>query len=132
MNLSKMFASKATDKKKVVVADDVATIRTIVTGVFKKAGYQTFEARNGDEVLSLARANDPQLIVLDLQMGSRGGVSAIDELLIDDDLKRIPVVVLSGEKDPAIIEQVRDKANVTDYIIKDQLPNVIKSLEKHV
>lgn len=132
MNLSKMFSNKKTEKKKAIVADDVATIRTIVTSVFKKADYQTFEARNGDEVLSLARTHSPQIIVLDLQMGSRGGVSAIDELLLDDDLKRIPVVVLSGEKDPAIIEQIRDKANVTDYIIKDQLPNVIKSLEKHV
>lgn len=133
MNLSKMFGNKKNaENKKVVIADDVATIRTIVSSVFKKAGYQTFEARNGDEVLSLARTNTPQLIILDLQMGNRGGVSAIDELLLDDDLKRIPVVVLSGEKDPTIIEQVRDKANVTDYIIKDQLPNVIKSLEKHV
>jgi len=59
-------------------------------------------------------------------------MSAIDELLLDEDLKRIPVVVLSGEKDPAIIALVRDKANVTDYIIKDHLPNVITSLEKHV
>lgn len=126
-----MFAKKS-DKKKVVVADDVATIRTIVSSVFKKADYQTFEARNGDEVVSLSREHKPQMIVLDLQMGSRGGVSAIDELLLDEELKRIPVVVLSGEKDPAIIKQIRDKANVTDYIIKDQLPNVIQSLEKHV
>lgn len=131
MNLSKIF-NKKSDNKTVIVADDVATIRTIVSTVFKKANYQTFEARNGDEVISLAREHKPQLIVLDLQMGSRGGMSAIDELLLDEDLKRIPVVVLSGEKDPAVIEHVRDKANVTDYIIKDQLPNVIQSLEKHV
>jgi CheY-like chemotaxis protein len=131
MNLSKVFAKKP-EVKSVVIADDVATIRTIVTSVFRKADYQTFEARNGDEVLSLARAHKPQLIVLDLQMGNRGGMSAIDELLLDEDLKRIPVVVLSGEKDPAIIALVRDKANVTDYIIKDHLPNVITSLEKHV
>jgi two-component system sensor histidine kinase/response regulator len=131
MNLSKVFAKKP-EVKSVVIADDVTTIRTIVTSVFRKADYQTFEARNGDEVLSLARAHKPQLIVLDLQMGNRGGMSAIDELLLDEDLKRIPVVVLSGEKDPAIIALVRDKANVTDYIIKDHLPNVITSLEKHV
>jgi CheY-like chemotaxis protein len=131
MSLTKIFAKKPKSKK-VIVADDVATIRTIVSSVFRKAEYQTFEARNGDEVLSLARTHKPQLIVLDLQMGSRGGMSAIDELLLDDDLKRIPVVVLSGEKDPKLIERVKAKANVTDYIIKNQLPNVISSLQKHV
>ena len=130
MNLSKIFAKKPVVKK-VIIADDVATIRTIVSSVFKKAQYQTFEARNGDEVLSLARTHKPHLIVLDLQMGSRGGMSAIDELLIDDTLKHIPVVVLSGEKDPKLIEQIKAKTNVTDYIIKDHLPNVISSLEKH-
>ena len=130
MNLSKIFAKKPVIKK-VIIADDVATIRTIVISVFKKAQYQTFEARNGDEVLSLARTHKPQLIVLDLQMGSRGGMSAIDELLLDEELKRIPVVVLSGEKDPKLIEQIKAKTNVTDYIIKDHLPNVISSLEKH-
>jgi CheY-like chemotaxis protein len=131
MNLSGLFAQKPTEKS-VVIADDVATIRSIVSSVFRQAGYKTFEARNGDEVLTHAREHKSALIVLDLQMGSRGGISAIDELLLDENLRRIPVVVLSGEKDPSIIEQVRDKANVTDYIIKDHLPNVIESLKKHV
>lgn len=131
MNLSKFFDKKKAGKS-VIIADDVATIRAISSSVFKKAGYQILEARNGDEVLTQARAHKPNLIVLDLQMGNRGGVSAIDELLLDDDLKHIPVVVLSGEDDPTIINQIKAYANVTDYIVKNQLPNVIESLKKHV
>lgn len=131
MNLSNLF-SKKKETKTVIIADDVATIRTIAGGVFKKAGYQIFEARNGDEVLSLARTNKPTLIVMDLQMGSRGGISTIEELLLDDTLKTIPVVIISGEKDPGIIEQVTSHANVINYIIKDKLPQVIQELEKHL
>lgn len=131
MNLSRIFAKKE-DNKKVIIADDVATIRTISGSVFKKANYQILEARNGDEVLTLARAHKPNLIVLDLQMGNRSGISAIDELLLDDDLKHIPIVVLSGEDDPNTIKQIKAYANVRDYIIKSHLPNVIESLKKHV
>lgn len=131
MNLSKILGKKE-QKKTVIVADDVATIRTIVGSVFKKANYQIFEARNGDEVVNLARAHKPNIIVSDLQMGSRGGLSAIDELLLDDDLKHIPVVVLSGESTSELIEQVKAKSNVIDYIQKDHLPNVISGLRKHV
>ena len=131
INLSKMFAKKPAEKS-VIVAEDVATIRSIVCSVFKKAGYHPYEARNGDEVLTLAREHKPQIIILDLQMGSRGAISTIDELLLDDQLKAIPVVILSGEKDPAIIDRLKGKPNVTDYIIKSHLPTVISSLEKHI
>ena len=103
----------------------------IVSAVFRKAGFTTFEARNGDEVLSQARHHKPNIIVLDLQMGSRGGQSAIDELLLDPDLVNIPVIVLSGEKDPAVIEQVKSNPNVIDYITKDSLPEVTQKLERH-
>ena len=72
-----------------LVADDVATIRTIVSSVFRPAEYRVLEARNGDEVVAMSRVHRPDLIVLDLQMGNRDGLSAIDELLMDDDLYSI-------------------------------------------
>jgi CheY-like chemotaxis protein len=134
MNLSDLF-SKTNPKREprtVIIADDVATIRTIAGSVFKKAGCQIIEARNGDEVIQLSRTNKPHLIVMDLQMGSRGGVSAIEELLLDSTLKDIPVIILSGTKDPQVISQVKSYANVIDYIVKDHLPLVIQGLEKHV
>ena len=115
-----------------LVADDVATIRTIVSSVFRPAEYRVLEARNGDEVVAMSRVHRPDLIVLDLQMGNRDGLSAIDELLMDDELQAIPVVVLSGEMDSNKIEQVESKANVIDFIAKDHLPNVLENLRKHV
>lgn len=116
----------------VLIADDVATIRTIVSGPFKKAEYRIVEARNGDEVLSFARSHNPDLIVLDLQMGNRGGVSALEELLLDPNLAQVPVVILSGEKDETIINSVKNKDNVIDFIGKDNLTQVIENLQKHV
>ena len=130
-NTMNLFSKKSQDKC-VLIADDVATIRAIVSGPFKKAKYRIVEARNGDEVISSARTHHPNLIVLDLQMGNRGGVSALDELLLDRELGRIPVVVLSGETDETIIKRVKNKSNVVDYISKDNLTQVIENLEKHV
>lgn len=131
MNITNLFSKKPEDRC-VLIADDVATIRTIVGGPFKKAKYRIVEARNGDEVVSFAQAHSPDLIVMDLQMGSRGGASALDELLLIKELASIPVVILSGEKDEATIEQIKAKPNVIDYITKDNLPQVIENLGKHI
>jgi len=132
MNLGGLFSSKKKSEPQcVLVADDVATIRTIVSSVFRKAEYRVVEARNGDEVITLSREHKPDLIVLDLQMGSRDGLSAIDELLEDGDLQAIPVIVLSGETDLDRVELVKSRANVIDFITKDHLPNVIENLQKH-
>lgn len=127
----KIFAKRPKDQC-VLIADDVATIRTIVSGPFKKAKYRIVEARNGDEVVSFTRSHRPDLIILDLQMGSRGGVSTLDELLLDRHLATIPVVILSGEKDTTIIKRAQNKDNVVDYISKDNLTQVIEGLGKHI
>jgi len=129
--MMKLFSKKPTDQC-VLIADDVATIRTIVSGPFKKAKYRIVETRNGDEVVSFSRAHNPNLIILDLQMGNRGGASALDELLLDPKLAQIPIVVLSGEKDETIIQNVKNKDNVVDFISKDNLTQVIENLQKHV
>ena len=65
-------------------------------------------------------------------MGSRGDVSALDELLLDRELAKIPIVILSGEKDTTIIKRAQNKTNVVDYISKDNLTQVIENLEKHI
>ena len=127
----KLFSKKPKDQC-VLIADDVATIRTIVSGPFKKAKYRIIEARNGSKVVSFAREHHPDLIVLDLQMGGQDGVSALDELLLDRHLARIPVVVLSGETDTTIIKRAKNRANVVDYIGKENLTQVIENLEKHI
>ena len=127
----KIFAKRPKDQC-VLIADDVVTIRTIVSGPFKKAKYRIVEARNGDEVVSFTRSHRPDLIILDLQMGSRGGVSTLDELLLDRHLATIPVVILSGEKDTTIIKRAQNKDNVVDYISKDNLTQVIEGLGKHI
>ena len=123
---------ETSNPKKVIVADDVITIRTIVGKVFKKAEYQVLEATNGQEVIDLAKTQSPDLIVMDLRMAGRDGLSAIYELQMTKDLGQIPIVILSGETDQKVVEKVKSFSNVITFIQKDHLSHVIQELEKHV
>ena len=78
MNLSSLFSKQK--QRTVSSADDVATIRMIVASVFRKVGLEIIETRNGEEVLVMVKAHPPDLIVLDLHMGIKDGITTLNYL----------------------------------------------------
>jgi len=82
--------------KKVLVIDDEADVRTFLTTVLRKGGYETTTATNGGEGLEQMRQERPDLVILDLQMPSHTGTDFYRKLTKDKDLARIPVIVVSG------------------------------------
>ena len=124
-----LFARKE-KKKCVLVVDDVSTIRLISAQVFRKAGHEVFEARNGEEALALAREHHPDLIVLDVVMHKKGGVDTLREIRQDSSLKSTPVVMLTGSQDQDVLRELMP-LQVADFILKDSLENVMEKLQKH-
>lgn len=81
---------------KVLVVDDEADIRMFITAVLKRRGYETVTASDGREAFAVAERECPDLIILDLAMPSQSGTDFFRKLSKDDDLGRIPVIVVSG------------------------------------
>ena len=52
--------------KKVLVAEDVEIISTMITRVLEKLGIEVLVAADGEQCLAMARAQMPDLIILDL------------------------------------------------------------------
>lgn len=71
----------------------------------------------------------PDLIVLDLHMGVKDGISTLHDLHQNEQFQNIPVIVLSGEQNKETIDQVLLMPGVVDYILKDSLENVTTKLE---
>ena len=82
--------------KKILVVDDEADIRKFLTVLLKKGGYETVEAENGAQALTIAAQEKPDLIILDLQMPEKTGTDFYRKLAKDDTLGTIPVIVVSG------------------------------------
>lgn len=80
----------------ILVVDDEADIRELVSGILQDEGFETRLARDSDTALAAIRSRRPQLIILDIWLqGSRlDGLSVLDE--VKRDYPELPVIVISG------------------------------------
>ena len=82
--------------KKVLIIDDEKDMRVYLEALFRKEGFETATAENGEEGLWLAEANRPDLITLDVLMPKKSGVKAYRGLRSSSATKGIPIIVLTG------------------------------------
>ena len=80
----------------ILVADDEAHIRSVVSAKLASVGYRTIEVRDGEEALAAARAHKPDLIVTDLQMPYVTGLEFCKSLGEDPATASIPVIMLTA------------------------------------
>jgi CheY-like chemotaxis protein len=92
----------------VLVVDDDASIRKMIIAALRRdsAHYNFLEAPNGREALDLMRAQHPDVVVLDLMMPVLSGWDVLRERSSDVALRRIPVIVVSANRDPEVATAV--------------------------
>ncbi len=82
--------------KRVLIIDDEKDMRVYLEALFRKAGYDTESAENGEDGLWLAEAHQPDLITLDVLMPKKSGVNTYRGLRMSKKTKDIPIVMLTG------------------------------------
>jgi DNA-binding response OmpR family regulator len=82
---------------KVLIVDDDNTIVTLVSHLMAREGHDVCVAFNGKEGLATARAEKPDLIILDLMMPELDGISVSGILFQDPAMRMIPVLILSAK-----------------------------------
>ncbi len=80
----------------VLVVDDEADVRAFLTAVLEKDGYRVVTAPDGRQALRIAEEEQPDLIVLDLQMPEQTGTDFYRRLMKHDTLRDTPIIVVSG------------------------------------
>ena len=82
--------------KKILIADDKASSRELVRTVLEHCGYEVIEAADGAEALEKARASQPELILLDVQMPELDGFGVIERLRSEADFAATPILALTA------------------------------------
>lgn len=78
----------------------------MIIAALRRAPYDFSEAPNGREALDLMRSEHPDVVVLDLMMPILSGWDVLRERQEDPDLRDIPVILISANRDPEIATAV--------------------------
>jgi two-component system chemotaxis response regulator CheY len=104
---------------KILSVDDSTTMRRIIGRVVGMLGYDFAEAANGVEALELLRRDHAgiALVIMDINMPEMDGITCLQEIKADPDLKHIPVMMVTTDSDRVrIIQAVQSGA--ANYVTK--------------
>lgn len=79
-----------------LVIDDEPDVTEYVATLLGDAGWRVCTANRADDGLALAHRERPDVVLLDLMMPERGGLSTLVALRKDEELRSVPVVVVTG------------------------------------
>ena len=102
---------------KVLVVEDNAANMALATFLLQSAGHTVLSARDAEAGLTLARAEQPDLILMDIQLPGIDGLAATMLLKSDDLTRRIPVIALTALAMKGDEERIR-AAGCDGYIAK--------------
>lgn len=121
-----MIRSKQIQRPKLVlIVDDQEINRDSLVITLEEAGYETVCAENGREALELMRRNQERLsiVLLDLIMPVMSGFEVLEAVRSDEQMKKIPIIVLTAEKS-AELEALQ--LGAADFITKPfDMPEII-------
>jgi two-component system cell cycle response regulator DivK len=102
---------------KVLVVEDNPANMTLATFLLKSAGYVVLNATDAEIGLALARAEQPDLILMDIQLPGMDGLEATGVLKRDEATRDIPVIALTALAMKGDEERIR-AAGCDGYIAK--------------
>lgn len=112
----------------VLVVDDDASARDLLTTNLGREGYRTVQARGGDEALELARKLRPDAITLDVLMPKKDGWTVLGALKADPVLRDIPVVMVTVAPDRGIGLSLGAAEVMTKPVDRGQLTALLRQL----
>jgi|SRR6516165_10469032 adenylate cyclase len=102
---------------RILVVDDNATNRDIITTRLETHGYETLQAADGEEALAAVKQHRPDLVLLDVMMPKVDGIEACRRLKGDATLPFLPIILVTAKVDSKDIVAGLD-AGADEYLTK--------------
>lgn len=94
--------------QRILHIEDVPSIQVVTRIALEKlGGFRILSCASGAEALAQVRQFDPDMILLDLELPQMDGLELLQQLAQLIDLQRIPVVLLTGRKEPVQLADLR-------------------------
>ena len=101
---------------KILIVDDEESIRRVLSRLLRNEGYEVIEAINGREGVEYANRENPDVIIMDLQMPELDGIAACKKLKEAEKTRNIPVLVITTVTGQGKMDAIN--AGVDDFVNK--------------
>jgi CheY-like chemotaxis protein len=92
--------------KTILLVEDNERNRKLVRTILEFRGYEVIECEDGAPSLELARAHKPALVLMDIQLPTMDGITALGRLRADPETSAIPVVAVTASVTPGERDKV--------------------------
>lgn len=105
--------------KKILLIEDEKIMVNLLEKKLTKEDYDVSVAWDGKEGLGKIRKEKPDLILLDIIMPQMGGFEVMEEIIKDEELKKIPIIIISNSGQPVELERAKE-LGAKDWLIKTE------------
>jgi DNA-binding response OmpR family regulator len=105
------------DRKKILLVDDSSTVLLMERMILSRSEFEVITAKDGVEGLEKARAERPDLILMDVVMPRMDGFEACRRLRQEPDINRIPIIMVTTRGELASME-AGFASGCSDYVTK--------------
>jgi DNA-binding response OmpR family regulator len=115
---------------KILIVEDDKFLRLLLERKLKNENFEVIAAEDGEEALEKIVTEKPDLILLDIILPKKSGFAVLEEINKDENLKRIPVFIISNLGQPEDIERGKN-LGAKEYFVKAglSLEELIKKIK---
>ncbi len=119
--------------QKVLLIEDEILILRMYEKIFSFEGFSVITAVDGIDGLEKAKAEKPNLILLDIMMPKMDGLRVLEQLKLEPLTKDIPVVVLTNLSSDVVIKDAFAKGAVA-YLVKSEVINerIVEEIKQYL
>jgi two-component system, chemotaxis family, chemotaxis protein CheY len=117
--------------KTIMVVDDSASIRQVVSFTLKNEGYEVIEAPDGKAAIDKLTGRTINMVVTDLNMPNLDGIGLVRALRSNPSYRFIPIIMLTTESQESKKQEGR-QAGATGWIVKPFKPEQLVAVVKKV
>lgn len=118
------------NKKTVLLVEDEVALQEAAKLKLEESGMKVLPATNGEEALAILKKTKPDFVWLDILLPGIDGFGVLKTIREDQNLKDLPVMIVSVSSSPEKIQKALSSDHITDYIVKSnyKLGDIIKKV----
>jgi CheY-like chemotaxis protein len=117
----------------VLVVEDSPVAREVVMKILQREGYDVVGACNGVEAMDVLQSQIPDLVLLDVMMPEKDGMTLLQEMRDEPQYRELPVILLTALSDEGRMKKARE-LGVCEYLVKTRFSydELVDQVGKHV